>query len=71
MSNPKAINDINITTVDTVAHVNDTDNLVIQTTINNVRKVRRASPRKLFDNMLAQVGMGIDEDGYLCAVVDE
>lgn len=71
MANPKAINDINITTVDTVAHVNDTDNLVIQTTINNVRKVRRASPRKLFDNMLAQVGMGIDEDGYLCAVVDE
>lgn len=71
MANTKGIEDINITTVDTVAHVDDEDNLLIQTTINNARKVRRAAPRKLLDNMLAQVGMGINNDGYLCAVVEE
>ena len=71
MANTKAIEDVDITMIDTAAHVNDTDNLIIQTTIDSKRKVRRAAPRKLFDNMLAQVGMGINDDGYLCAVVDE
>ena len=68
---PSGINDTNITTIDQVSHVNDTDNLIIQTTINSNRKVRRASPRKVLDNMLAQVGMGIDGNGYLCAVVED
>ena len=63
--------DTNITTVDTVAHVNDTDGVLIATTISSKGRVRRATPRKLLDNMLAQVGMGIDSDGYVCAVVED